>query len=464
MRKLRLFVASALVCGALVGGCGSGGGTDFATIQQALADCSHESLANFIVALFGLVAVPDVIQGDSPPFGLDINAELSIDPLDPPNTWDFSVVYDTNGNAIKDSAIVGKATFSADPTDGIESGDTIHFVFSVQNSPIVAGAVENGTVTGSGDILATVGNPTEQATISGDVSLVDTAGAGCTADLTIPPGTPLNLDFGSAPAQLAANNGFVEFFGPIDAILETLGHTLDATLTLTEGSQTANVTGDIDGTAVDFDFDVLPPDAVIVQMFDCAIDGVDITQDLGDLFGTLVDALVSGTPPAGVLLIPTANPNVFNYTIDLAVFAPGTFNGGTLTGQATLIFPVASLAIIAPNQISCTWQLTNALRNGRTYNGQSTASRPLVVRLAGGSAVSFSGAGTMASTPTLAGLNPDCQYTIDIPTTSPLTATQDSGFVIITVTVGEDVATAVFDFAEEEVVLTINGIPVQFIF
>lgn len=461
---MRTFVASALVCGALVGGCGGGGGTDFATIQQALADCSQESMTSFIVALYGLVAVPDFIGGNSTPFGLDINAQLSIDPLDPPNTWDFSVVFDTNANAVNDSAIVGKVTFSADPTDGIDSGDTIHFVFTVQNSPIVAGAFENGTLTGSGDILATVGTPPEQATFSGDVSLVDSAGAGCTADLTIPPGTPLNLDFGGSPAQVAANNGLFEFFGPIDAILETIGHTLDATLTLTEGSQTANVAGDIDGTAVDFDFDVLPPDAVVQQMVDCAFDGIDITQDLGDVFDSLVDALVSGIPPAGVTVTPTANPNVFNYSVNLVVLDPATFSGGTLAGQATLVFPIVSLAAIAPSQISCTWQLTNAIRNGRTYNGQSTAGRPLLIRLVAGSAVSFSGAGTMASTPTLAGLNADCQYTIDIPTASPLTAAQDSGFVIIAVTVGEDVATAIFDFAEEEVVMTINGIPVQFIF
>jgi len=229
MKKLSGLAAAALVCGSLVSGCGGSSSTNIAAIEQAMANCSQASMASMLRALYAIVGVPDFIAGEGTLPGFDISALPSTDPLDPPNTWDFAVVFDTNSNGIPDSAIVGKITFSEDPTDGLDPGAVLNITFTIQNTPVVAGgAVENGTVTGSGDLTATLGVLTTQVDITGTITLTDTANGGCLVDLTFPLATPLHLDFGGLATQLAANVVIFEFYGTIQMILETLGHMLDA--------------------------------------------------------------------------------------------------------------------------------------------------------------------------------------------------------------------------------------------
>ncbi|MCK6459642.1 MAG: hypothetical protein L6Q95_07065 [Planctomycetes bacterium] len=457
----------------MLGGCGGDGDTDFAAIQQALEECSASTMTSMVNAIIAIVSVPDVIAGESPTPGFDVNATLSVDPLDPPFTYDFSIVFDTNQNAVPDSAIVGKMTFSGDPTDGLDPLDTIQIDFTVQNSPLVAGApVENGTVTGSGDLAVTLGALPEQASITGTISLTDTAGDGCNAALTFPVGTPLNLDFtDEALPALAANVGF-EIFGTIQAFIESLGHELDATVTLLDGDQTVSVVGTIDDIDVDFDFELLPTDQVIGQLFDCLLGSGNFIFSLTEAYDQVLAAVLGGTPPAGVIVTPTANPNVFNYTIDLAAFAASTFTAGTITGQATLVFPVAtSLAGAVPSEVTFTWTIAAATyTGGEVVSGQNAVGRPLRLRLdALGAVLAFSGAGSITITPPaapLAGIIPptECNATFDIPESDPVAADESDGLLILTVDVGgEDVMVAILDFSEEETILTINGISFPFL-
>jgi hypothetical protein len=426
-------------------------------------------MANMMLAFYGLVNVPDVIAGEDPLPGLDVNVNVTANPL----VWDFLIAFDTNLNAINDTAITGQVTFSEDPTDGFLPGATLHFVFTV-TTPVVAGApLDTGTLTGSGDLLATIGAVEEQATISGTISLTDTSGEGCTADITFPVTPPVNFDFSAGvklpKAQLAANTGLFEIFGTIQAAIESLGYTLTADVTFTQDDQTVNVDGDIDGTPVDFDFELLPSDEVLNELFGCAIFGFEWAFFFADAYADIVAAIGGGTVPPGVVVTPTANPNVLDYTLDLAAFDPVSFAGGMISGQATLTFPAAQLSGITPSQVAFTWTIAGAaFDSGDTASGQNTAGRPFRIRLDGtGAPLSFSGAGSitlMGAAPPISGITlpPHCLVTFDILETDPITADQNDGTAILTITIDEDVMTAVVDFDEEDISAFINGIPFPF--
>jgi hypothetical protein len=284
--------------------------------------------------------------------------------------------------------------------------------------------------------------------------------------------TPLNLDFTDEvlPSQLAANVGF-EIFGTIEALIESLGHDLDATVTLADGTQTVTIVGTIDGTDVDFDFELLPPDEVLSQLFGCLVFTGEWPSFLQDAYDQILDAVLGGVPPAGVVVTPTANPNVFNYTIDLLVFDPANFTGGTITGQVTLVFPVVtSLSGLPPSEALATWTIAGAtFDSGDVANGQNTTGRPLRLRLDTlGAILAFSGAGTITTTvaPPLAGVVPPvvCVTTFDIPEDAAVAADESSGTLILSTQIGEDVMTAILDFDEEEIILVINGIYFPFLF
>jgi len=470
MKKLSKCVAAALLCGSLVGGCG-GSSSNFAAVEQAMVNCSQSSLITLLSVLYAFDSVPDVIAGNGALPGYDVQVALSVDPLDPPNTWDFSVVFDTNSNGIADSAIVGKVTFSDDPTDGLAPGDTLAITFQLQNTPVLAGGAppENGTVTGSADLLATIGATEDIVTISGSATFTDSAGAGCSADLVFPVGTPITLDFsGSQPVQLAADVGLFDIFGLIQATLETLGYTFNGDVTLTQGSQTVNVFGDIDGVEVDVDFELLPSDEVINQLASCLFFNVEWFFYFGDMLDQVRDAAFGGPPPPGIVVTATANPNVFNYSVDLLLFDPGNFTGGTITGQGTVSFPVvAGLAGILPDEVAFTWTLNNAtFTSGSISNGANTAGRPMRLYLDGlGDVAAASGAGTITTTtPQLAGISlpATCTTTFDIPDGAPITADQGDGLMLVTVVIGDDVLMAVFDFNAQVATVTIDGVPVPF--
>ncbi|MCI0636984.1 MAG: hypothetical protein L0206_24175, partial [Actinobacteria bacterium] len=295
----------------------------------------------------------------------------------------------------------------------------------------------------------------------------DTAGDGCEADLNFPLVDPVNIFFDDTSGTLAANVGGFDIFGSIQAIIETLGHTLDATLTLTQGDPTVNVAGDIDGTDVDFDFEVLPSDEIIQQLLGCGFIGFEFTFFLTNTYADVIAAIGGGTPPAGVIVLPTANPNVFSYTLDLAVLEPSTFSAGTVTGQATLSFPVAQLSGIIPSTVAFTWTLSGAtfIGSGDVVNGQST--RPLRLFLDGtGALVEYEGAGSVTiipGAPPIASTAAPCVVTFDILPSDPITATENDGTALVTVTIGDEVMIFVVDFDAEEIALTINGIPFPFV-
>jgi hypothetical protein len=363
-------------------------------------------------------------------------------------------------------------TFTDDPTDGLDPLGTVIISFTIQNSVVAGAPADTGTITGSGNLVAELGASTDDVAITGTMSLTDTAGAGCDADLTFPEGDPLNLDFGDEPPleQLAANIGFFEIFGTIQAIIEAAGHELDADLTLTNGDQTVSVDGTIDEISVDFDFDLVPSDEALDQIFACFFNSTPWIDFFGQIYEDVKDAALGGVPPAGIIVLPTADPNVFNYTVDLLLYDPTTFTAGTITGQATLTFPVVTgLAGVLPTEVSFTWTIAGAtFTTGASTSGQNATGRPFRLRLDGstGDVLSYSGAGSITTTfPVLTGIitpPESCALNFDILESDPFTADETDGTIVLTLVVGEDELNAVLDLEDEGAYLTINGVPFPF--
>ena len=94
--------------------------------------------------------------------------------------------------------------------------------------------------------------------------------------------------------------------------------------------------------------------------------------------------------------------------------------------------------------------------------------RPFRIRLDGTETpLSFSGAGSitlMGAAPPIAGISlpPHCLVGFDILETDPITADQSDGTSVLTITIDEDVMTAVVDFDEQDIFSFINGIPFPF--
>jgi len=448
MKKLPGPLAALFLFCTLIVGCGGSGGTNLAVSREALQGCTESSVRRMLQVFDGLIGVPDALSGEPTIPGFSVEVTLSQDPGDPPLTYDFSVVFDTTGNALPDTALVGKVTFSEDPTPGIAEFAMAQFDFSVQNTPPIAGAVfEMGTLNGSGSIAVVFGAVVNEVTITGSLSLADTAGDGCAADLLFPAETPLNLGFGP---QIAANLVSFEIFGTIQAALESLGHRLDETLTLTQGDRTVDGQGSFDGTAeFDFSFDLVPPDADVQQLIDCA---ASVSDQFKSLLGLSRDVVESGVltgraPPPGVIVVVTTDPDTFGYTADLALLDPGTFAAGTVSGQVTVDRTVPDVAF--------TWGMDGTLMTNPPTTLLGASTRALRVRLdERGNVLSFSGAGTFD----LSGAT-GCSVSIAVPDDAPLLESGASGTEILTVNAGGNVMTVTIDFREQTVAAVINGIP-----
>jgi hypothetical protein len=281
---------------------------------------------------------------------------------------------------------------------------------------------------------------------------------------------PLNLFFNDLklPKQLAANLGLLEIFGLIEAFLETRGHEFEGELEIDEATDTAFLTGLMDGTVdVDTDFLIVPPPEVFDALLGCAFttfEWLEFFAGVLDDIGTVVD----GGTVTGVAVSP-AGTNAYNYSINLALYDPGNFTAGTLSGRATAIFP--TLSGVDPSEVTVTWTVTNAtFPSGDVTNGQSASGRPLRFYFDVGEAAAFSGAGSFSTTvaaPPIAGIEPtmDCDVTFDIPDNDPLdiTVEGEDGTILLTVDVEGYFMTFVVDFEAEEVLITVNGIPFPFL-
>jgi hypothetical protein len=454
MKRMRVLILAALVLG-----CGSDGSDfDLTQVQAALAGCTESNVTTLLQTLVMLAGVPGAINAEVTPPGAVYDYDPSADALDPPFTYVYSIVFDTNTNGIHDSALTGKVTFSQDPTLEPPPGATIVFDFDLQNSPVLAGAaVEQGTVTGSGAFTATIGATPEEVALTGTATL-NAVGGGCTAVLSFPVTAPLNIIFAEAPA-LAANTGYFEVFGTINVAVESVGHTLTAVLTAVKDVQTISATGDIDGIPVSFNFAVTPSPEVAQQLAECATFAEKFLGILAATFQELADSgIASGDEPPGVD-VTVVSPTMVDYSVDLAVFDADSFLGGTLSGTATATFP--ALSGLQPDEISFSWALADVTLVDKTLTlfGQSGTGRPLRVALSGGVAVSASGAGSFAVTDPgpLAGAV-DCDISFDIPEDSPIVLDGSASTILFTVSIGEDIArVALIDAILEG--FTINGIP-----
>jgi len=226
MRTARLVVPVLVL--ALVAGCGGSGGVGLPGFDlQALADCTGLTIAQIgaIFAMFGDLL--DVAQGGSVP-------TVVFGPGGGPNSFTYSASLDLDGDATFETMITGGAVFSADPTDGIDVGDTVNITVNTVNGTLLTG---NGHVG-----LTLIAPDTVQAT-PGALSL--TGVGGCGMDVTA---MDLTVPFSGVSVAFPT--------GTLDFEVTALGDLLLGTITF-DGSPIANVAGSVNASLdVDFDIDL----------------------------------------------------------------------------------------------------------------------------------------------------------------------------------------------------------------
>jgi len=430
------------------GGCGSGTDLEGIIAGQALRTCTNVSILNLLRVVGVFDAVVSVAQGDPAPPGFFVDFNPSSDTGDPPNTFDYAVAFDTNGNGTDDTRISGKATFSEDPTDGLNVGATIAFTMLIEAGSF-AGNGDAGTMTGDGSVTVTI-EAANRISLVGTVNINDTvADESCGSQLTFPAATPLRITLPESiivAPQLALEVLSIELFGTIQAIIQVLADRLDADIVLTQGSQVAQVSGEINGVASGFDLTVFPPTDVVNALTSCLQDQFDQTGELVDVFGSIADEIAALADIGDIntitgLTATMTGLGVFDYTIDLGerVGTPGT-----ITGQ---IF-------VTLTRISFSWSLSVPTVTGSDFLPGTTGNSTVPFDIAldtGGNPVSLTGAGVL----TVNG----CQA--EFGTLTPVSLAEPfAGTVAFKVTVGLDILDIVVDFGLNQFSLTINGIPV----
>jgi len=448
MRKLAIIFI--LGSGLLVAGCGgSSSSLNPAALEAAFQECGQGSVLNLMRLANQLAGLLQFAQGESGVPG----TFYDFAPGSATNTYDFTLIFDTTGDGVPDTSVVGTATFSEDPTDGLAVGATVDLSFDIYatNMPLAGFPPQSGTLTGGGDLTVRITAP-DRLTVAGTLDIND---SGCSALLEFSSEEPLDVVFPYTivvgPVE-AANFFGISIFGAMSAQLTTLGHTLEGILTLYSDNQMANLAGNVDGIDIDTDFEVAPDPAIVEPLVFCLQVGLELAGSIVDTIGQVTEYdladLVAGTIP-GVTLTPTANPAVYNYTIDLDVFGGGSFSNGLMQGTATVTL---SGNVVTRLVVSWNFSADGVLVGSTTITGQST--RSLDVRIAtDGTVTQMDGAGSFTYG--------DCMTTFDILQSDPYRPETDAGRVRLTsATAGHSMgATFVIGpFSFEDV--TIDGIPI----
>ena len=426
MRKLGL--VAALAIGVLLPvGCGSSGGWLEQFIQE-LRGCTADGLGNLI----GLTLLMDPII-DAIEFG-DFEPGLTVDETDEENNiWAFEYMVDLDGDGLADTTLSGTIDFSADPSEGIPAGTTSVIVFGVSGTEDYSGTGQFDSVYGAGEVTS----------ISGFGML--TIPGGCEVEFDVPANSPLTF----------ARNGIVpatdvfggELYGVISLYVDTGEHYIEATLTMTMGSNTIEASNvfvdDVEGSAFDFDLEL--DEERFQTLIECTFASFfGIEQVVTDL-SSILRAVALGEQFEGTIDTTIINvlPPAWSFTASI--------DGAEVTGT------IALAAIPAPNGPVTATVTFDYDFPGEGFTASATAGNPLVVSgtlsedgMAIEDMVLHGRINTRFAGPILTQLGDDdaCVGTITIPSTNPINAdyfnSESQGdvnlgaIVLLSVTVGSD--------------------------
>ena len=303
---------------------------------EVLALCSRDSVLALTLLSAEIETITSAAQGDAqPPY---VTWIPSTDPGDPPFTFDFSIEFDTSSDFKRDTVMAGKATFSADPSDGIEVNDTVRLVYDVM--PVQD---SNTAKFGSVDQLVRF-TSLGATTISGDLDIENML-TGCSASYDIAESSPLALSFPNniidGPQPLIEIGG-LRISGTMQGRISADGLTFTGDVTLSDTTQDALYHGNVNGDAAEYSIRLFPTDSELAQLGNCVANqqivflGLSgIVEELTDLFiesGRKLEDMPSG---GGVIFISSGTVGLINYEIDLEVYT-GDVMVGTMSGQLSI--------------------------------------------------------------------------------------------------------------------------------
>ena len=349
-------VSCVLAVTMLAVGCGGGsGGTDIkAELQRCLGDGATYMLALFASAE---IIVDAAASGETDPF-----PGVTVNPSGVTNQWNFAYALDADGDMLPQSGFLGTITFSADPTDGIDPGDTATILFSLGGEEGLSG---NGMVTvtfqAGPDVL-----------VWGD-GMIDMPGD-CAFEFDIDAGDPMSI--GSFPSPAAS------FFGaPISGILDILArfrsNSLRATIEFPEANNVVAATNvEINGQEID-DFDAEMPfdEETLETLGQCLLlhaeGGFSLIENL---LQTITDVVIDGGEftDGTFTLLAGSTPTSVRFRIDID--SPGFFEPETITGR--IDFSEDPTQATGPLSATLSFEVTFPDDIGRVF---TTTGDPLVI-------------------------------------------------------------------------------------
>jgi len=292
-------------------GCGSSGGDGLAQFVQQLRGCSEDGLSYIVALTLIMEPVIDAIQdGDEFP-------GLTVDETDEDqDIWSFNYLADLDNDGVPETTVSGSIDFSEDPTDGIANGATATINFNVAGAEFIAGGGTLNTTYGANGASTTWGG--------GSLSSDD-----CDTTFSIPQGSPINFDTNDTEPMANLFGG--EIYGSLLLTVDIGGHDLEATLTMTMGSETIQATDvEIDGAeAGDFSFDVEFDEERLSEVFECAFGTLLGLQEVLETLQAVALGVLGGSFEGDLETTPVpGNP--------LATAFTATVDGTTITGTIAL--------------------------------------------------------------------------------------------------------------------------------
>ncbi len=439
MKTLRNWALAGVL---LAVGCSSGSSATLEQIQQALQGCTQTSVLDLLRLFIVLADAADVASGGTSD---GVAVVPSTDVTDPANTFDVTSTFAALGNGPDDTTFTGKVTFGADPTDGIEDGDTFTLAGVVtSNGGPLSGTLDIQGTIGQSVLTGDTGPPVaeEVFALTGTINLTNSLD-NCVIAATIE--TPFVVDFEAGSRTQARILG-IEMFGSFQLALTALGNTLTSTINIPVGAQTAQIDGQLLGQDFDFFSDLFPPEAEVIAAADCFQLHTSLVDAVQDALNELPDAVLNPKIHPDVMITQGSALGQFDYVVtrDNLMVSGEAFIPVTGFGTGTFTFNLTGGMLVGLNLPPVT---------GMNING------PLTFTLVEGAVESFYGAMEFMTT------GDGCKTTVTIPESDPATADFDDGTINIVVVLGDVTLAFVIDLGANDgnegfVSATVNGLPV----
>lgn len=317
-RHLLAITLSIAILGVGCGGLDKSGVNIEAQLQTCLGDGT--------TFLFGLVSSFSILQSAISDNTLDSFSNMTATPVAGlANTWDFRFNIDGNADLSNNTTLAGRIVYSADPTNGIASGETATLTFAFSGSEGYGGAGALDFTFQSSNNLLVSG--------SGDI---DMPGA-CSYQYDVDQNSPMS--FGLSVPILTA-----EFFGvPVAGVLRILARYGSSSLeTIATFQSDSNVVSAsqvmINGDARnDFDVEIPFDPAQVEELQSCLFFGSILQFEIvSDLFQMIEDFLGGSEFTDGTLtMTATANPLRFDFVVTYDAGSRSRDAGDVITGSVT---------------------------------------------------------------------------------------------------------------------------------